>query len=179
MQTTMQFKDFIWPHNPSTFTSQLKQQTVLLKHPGGGYTLQDLGAGGRTFEGNGEFYGSNAYNDFRRLAKVFCEGGAGMLYHPSWGGCTAYFTALQLLQEPLDNYVSYAFTFQALPPTSAELAPRSVDMTVMVQPGQTLDGICNTYGVSVEQTLERNPQIANPAMVQDGTKVVIQCKVKY
>lgn len=179
MQTTMQFKSFIWPHNPNTFQSHLKRETVVLKYPGGGYTIQDLGTGGRTLEGKGEFFGTNAYNDFRRLAQVFCEDGAGVLYHPSWGSCTAYFTALQLLQEPQKDYVSYAFTFQAMPMTSTELAQRSVDVVAILQPGQTLDRICAVYGVSKEELLAQNPEIANPAVLADGTKVAIRCKARY
>lgn len=178
MQTSMQFKSFVWPHNPTTFESRMNRQVAVLKYPRGGYALQDLGESGRIFEGRGEFYGANAYGNFRLLAQVFCQDGAGTLYHPAWGSYTAYFTALQLLQEPVENYVSYAFTFRVMQPVSTKAASQKTSAVVTLQPGQTLQSICSSYAISMEELLEKNPEIANPAFLQDGTKVVLECSAK-
>ncbi len=178
MQTSMQFKSFVWPNNPTTFESGMNRQVAVLKYPCDGYVLQDLGESGRIFEGKGAFYGAKAYQNFRLLAQVFCQNGAGTLYHPAWGSYTAYFTALQLLQEPMENYVSYAFTFRATQAAGTRAALPQTSAVVTLQPGQTLQSICSRYAISMEDLLKMNPQIANPAILQDGTKVVLQCSAK-
>lgn len=174
MQTTMQYKTFIWPHNPRIFKSRLQRQTAVLKHPGGDYTLQDLGNAGRVFEGEGEFYGPEAYNTFRRLAAVFCESGAGVLYHPSWRSCTAWFTSLQLLQEPREDYVSYGFVFQAEPMSDAEKIVTLLPDAVTLGQDETLTALSDRYHLSMKELMDLNPEIANPAEAAAGTKVVIR-----
>ncbi len=177
--TAMQFKTFIWPHNPKIFQARLERRVAALKHPGGGYTLQDLGVERRVFEGEGEFFGENAYEQFQALANVFCDSGAGTLYHPAWGGSSAYFTQLELLEEPRENYVAYQFTFVAEPPeaavqSAAEKTVQSAPLKqVTLRPGQTLEAVCSAYGLRMEELLRKNPQIANPAMVPAGTKVAL------
>lgn len=174
MQPTMQYKSFIWPHNPRTFESRLIKKTVALKHPDGEFTVQDLGGAGRIFEGAGEFYGPDAYRTFRALAAVFCQSGAGLLYHPSWQGCTAYFTALQLLQEPREDYISYAFTFQAAGMEDGEAVREALPETVTLGQDDTLAGVCARYGMKLQEVLAKNPQIANPAAVKTGSCVVLR-----
>ena len=39
----MQFRNFIWPNEPSSLRVTSRRRTALLEEPGGGWTLQDLG----------------------------------------------------------------------------------------------------------------------------------------
>ena len=45
--------------------------------------MQDLGLTYRVMRGEGEFVGKDAYAEFKKLACVFYQGGAGILVHPA------------------------------------------------------------------------------------------------
>ena len=77
--TPIQYKGFIWPHNPRTYTIRFERRVAAHKIPFGRCALQDLGLYRRVMEGEGEFCGPGAYETFRRLAAVFYQGGPGQL----------------------------------------------------------------------------------------------------
>ena len=107
----MRYKDYVWPHNPETYTISFKRQVAVAKVPFGRYGMQDLGMSYRVMEGEGVFAGKGAYDEFKKLASVFCRGGPGLLIHPVWQASQAYFVLLELAQQPLENYVRYRFAF--------------------------------------------------------------------
>ena len=109
--TPMRYKDYVWPHNPRTYRIQYQRKIAVHKVPFGRYAMQDMGLGNRVMTGEGEFFGKNAYTEFKKLASVFYQEGAGTLYHPVWQTSTAYFVQLSLAQEPREDYVRYTFTF--------------------------------------------------------------------
>ncbi|MBQ3497418.1 MAG: DNA circularization N-terminal domain-containing protein, partial [Oscillospiraceae bacterium] len=108
----MRYKGYVWPHNPATYSIDFARDVAALKAAGGGCCLQDMGMRYRVMRGEGEFVGEGAYDEFKRLATVFYEGGAGQLIHPVWQTANAYFTALRLVQRPLVDYVQYSFEFR-------------------------------------------------------------------
>ena len=109
--TPMQYKSYVWPHNPRTYRITYQRQVAVQKVPFGRYALQDLGLTRRVMEGEGEFFGPEAYDEFRKLASVFYQEGPGMLIHPVWQSANVYFVGLALAQEPKQDYVRYTFTF--------------------------------------------------------------------
>ena len=108
----MRYKDYIWPHNPASYSITYERLVASHKIPFGRYCMQDLGLSCRVMRGQGEFAGADAYEEFKRLATVFYGGGPGLLIHPVWQISNAYFTALKLEQEPLPDYVRYSFEFR-------------------------------------------------------------------
>lgn len=54
---------------------------------------------------------------------------------------------------------------------STSIAPAS--FPYIVQPGDTLAAIASTYGVSVDDILAINPQIANPDQIEPGQQILI------
>ncbi len=119
MMQAMEFKDFIWPNNPKTVSLCYERVVAQNFAPFVGSATVSLGRGCCRWEGEGEFFGPDAYTHFQQLAEVFRSEGAGTLTHPVWGSTQAIFTKLTLRQEPEENYVSYGFTFQevlSLPP---------------------------------------------------------------
>ena len=52
----------------------------------------------RILRGEGEFAGPGAYEEFKALAAVFQEPGAGMLTHPVWRTDRAYFVSLSVTE---------------------------------------------------------------------------------
>ena len=107
----MQYKGFVWPHNPRTYSITYHRAVAVHKVPFGRYAMQDVGMSYRVMQGEGEFFGEDAYDTFRALASVFYENGPGTLLHPVWQSAQAYFVDLALAQEPRKDYVRYTFTF--------------------------------------------------------------------
>lgn len=190
MLAPMRYKDYIWPHNPATYSITYERQIAVHKVPFGRHCMQDLGMGCRIMRGQGEFAGEGAYEEFKRLATVFYDGGPGLLIHPLWQIANAYFTNLKLEQEPLPDYVRYSFEFRErydgyneeltalgrAGGTSGQSAGETLPETVCTAvSGDTLWGIANRYGVALEDLLKANPGIKNPNLIHIGDKVVIPC----
>ena len=191
--TPMRYKGFVWPHNPRTYTIRYERQVAVHKVPFGRYAMQDLGMGRRIMEGEGEFWGPDAYDTFKALATVFYEGGAGTLVHPVWQSASAYFVRLSLTQEPRPDYVRYAFTFwedfggyqeglragsggNRAVLTLTVSAPRTAEAGeyhTMVQ-GETLWGVARDYGTDLDALLALNPQIGNPNEAAAGERIRVK-----
>lgn len=186
----MRYKSFIWPHNPRTYTIEYERKVAVHKIPFGRYAMQDLGLGRRVMRGEGEFYGPSAYEDFKKLATVFYDGGPGTLLHPVWQSAQVYFVELALAQEPRRDYVRYTFTFwedydkyrQELVPVGQESSGQSGGSTPVtpapegavyhtVAAGDTLWGIAQTYGVTMGEILVWNPQLKNPNVILPGQRL--------
>ena len=187
--TPMRYKNYIWPHNPATYSISYERQVAVHKVPFGRYCMQDLGMSCRVIRGQGEFAGEDAYEEFKRLASVFYQEGPGLLIHPLWQISNAYFTALKLEQEPMPDYVRYSFEFRerydeyddsltSLGTAGSSTAvqntsPTPAKTTYSVVSGDTLWGISNRYNVKLEDLLKVNPGIKNPNLIHVGEEVVI------
>ena len=187
--TPMQYKGYVWPHNPRTYTIRYQRKVAVHKIPFGRYAMQDLGLTRRVMTGEGEFYGPGAYDEFKKLASVFYQSGPGALVHPVWQSAKAYFVELALAQEPRKDYVKYTFTFwedfegyrQSL---TAQTAPKPAAGTGTTAPpavsagryhtvaaGETLWAIAQTYGLTLGGLMALNPQIKNPNVIRPGQQV--------
>jgi len=166
----MRYKDYIWPHNPRTYSISYERKIAAYKIPFGTYTMQDMGMTYRVLRGEGEFVGEGAYDEFKRLATVFYAGGAGLLVHPVWQTSNAYFVALSMKQQPREDYVSYAF---AAPAPGGTDTGASAAGSCTVVAGDTLWGIAARYGKTVEELIALNPQIRNPNLIYPGDVIRI------
>ncbi len=179
MLAPMQYRNYVWPHNPRVYTIDYQRELAIHKVPFGLYHVQDLGRSYRVLKGEGEFVGADAYEEFKKLASVFYTDGAGILVHPLWMATQAYFVALRLEQEPTPNYVRYSFEFWEDSSRGAAVAlddggsDDSGGTTHLVRQGDTLWGIANLYGVAYTTLLALNPQIKNPSLICTGDLVVI------
>lgn len=182
----MRYKDYIWPHNPASYSITYERQIAVHKVPFGRYCVQDLGQSCRVMRGEGTFAGAGAYEEFKRLATVFYNGGPGLLIHPVWQASNAYFTALKLEQEPLPDYVHYSFEFresfdgyptqlQRKDSTTAVQASEGSTTTYTVVSGDTLWAIAQRCGTTLQELLSANPAIQNPNLIYPGMEVVIPC----
>ena len=181
----MRYKDYVWPHNPETYIISFKRQVAVAKVPFGRYGMQDLGMSYRVMEGEGVFAGKGAYDEFKKLASVFYQGGPGLLIHPVWQASQAYFVLLELAQQPLENYVRYRFAFWETSPLDTSLirvsggggnagaGTKTASSYYTVKRGDTLWGIANTYGVTLTALLNVNPQIKNPNRIAVGERVTL------
>jgi len=183
MLAPMRYKNFVWPNNPKNYTISFERQTAVHKIPYGAYVMEDLGRSCRCMRGEGEFFGPDAYENFKKLATVFYEDGPGTLFHPTWMTTSAYFTELKLRQEPQRDYVAYSFAFVEGFPSGDAARMRPVDAGASagqeaayytVQGGDSLWRIAEDHGTTVAELLRLNPHISNANNITVGGKLRVQ-----
>lgn len=108
----LSYKTFVWPQNPHTYQEEYLREPQYTKNDADEYVFSGMGPMKRTITGSGVFFGEDAFSSFRSLAALFSQTTAGTLDHPVWGQRNAYFTGLEMTQEPKENYVSYRFEFR-------------------------------------------------------------------
>lgn len=110
----LSYKTFVWPRNPHTYREETVREPQYVTEDGV-TTFTGMSHLKRTVTGSGVFYGKEAFDQFKALAKLAEESTPGNLEHPVWGIRYCYLTKLTLTQEPRADYVSYSFEFtQAL-----------------------------------------------------------------
>lgn len=185
--TPMRYKNYVWPSNPESYRIVYRRTVAEHKLPFGGSVTQELGTVCRVFEGEGEFVGAGAYEEFKKLATVFYQGGAGVLVHPVWMTTRAYFTDLEVVQEPLPDYVRYRFAFlepgesggaalkkkESGGAAASQVQAEQAQYYSVVQ-GDTLWGIAARYGTTVKALAALNPQIANPNLIYPKERVRVR-----
>ena len=181
----MRYKDYVWPHNPETYTITFRRSIATAKVPFGRCVMQDMGQSYRVMEGEGVFAGRGAYGEFKKLATVFYQGGAGLLVHPVWQAAQAYFVSLELAQQPLEDYVRYRFAFWETSPLGTSLirvsgesgggsmSSAAARTVYTVKRGDTLWSIAYAHGVTLAALLKANPQIRNPNVIAVGERVTL------
>ena len=109
--SSIRYKSFTFPHNPETSTIKCSRSYVKHKYPElAGNELEDFGPNAVVITGNGEFFGSNAYAQWKNLYSVFQLNGVGAFFHPVCTQVTrGLMTELQADLEPRPNYVKYSF----------------------------------------------------------------------
>ena len=185
MLNSMRFKDFVWPHNPTVYSISFERPMALHKIPFGRYSLQSLGMSRRIMKGEGAFAGENAYQQFKALASTFYENSPGTLVHPLWDTTTAWFVALELEQEPRENFVKYRFEFwedysgyktgvdTAASSSGSPGTGQSAVYHTMCY-GQNMWIVAAMYGVDINTLIVLNPQIKNPSSVSVGEKIRVR-----
>lgn len=182
--TPMRYKQYVWPHNPEVYEVERRRRLAVHPVPFGGCVVQDMGSSCRVLRGRGAFAGPEAYEQFRRLAAVFQEGGPGLLVHPVWQTERAWFASLTVEEEPTPDYVSYRFEFwedgaagevTEIPvPEGPEQRPDAESgggQVHTVRKGETLWGIARKHGVGLTALIAANPQIKNPNLIYPGDEV--------
>lgn len=177
----MRYKDFIWPHNPKVYEMTYRRSVTPVKLPFGGWVMQDMGKTYRVLSGEGEFVGKQAYEQFKKLAKVFEQGGTGILMHPVWQMTKAVFVSLTLAEEPRENYVRYTFEFweDADNAGAFKIIPKPVQSqpdapsggsarSYTVVKGDTMWAIAARNNMSLARLISLNPQIRNPNLIYPG-----------
>lgn len=185
----LKYKNYTWPHNPRTYIMDYEKNIATHEYPYSNLNdVEDTGTKPRTVQGEGEFVGEGAYEEFKKLASIFYSKGPGKLIHPIWDIQEAIFKSLRVEQEPTPNYVKYSFTFiedskktiikEVKTPTksSSKLSESvkekaKVSKTYTVKKNDTLGAIAKRNKVKLSDLIKRNPQIKNPNLIYPGQKV--------
>lgn len=97
MVETMQYRDFIFRHNPQNITIYQPNEVVSHFCPGGGDVVQYLGPRVRTVRCQGSFFGASyheAMSQLRDFRARTADGGRGMLLVPGMAPFLAYLKEL-------------------------------------------------------------------------------------
>lgn len=175
MLSSMRYKEFVWPHNPQSFSVHYERPCAVLWSPVGGWVVQELGSPARVMEGEGVFYGPDAYARFRELEAVFRQGGAGELIHPVWPGASAFFTRLELRQSPMPDYVAYSFAFRedgsAGQGQTAQIGEAEYHQ---MAEGESFWAAAAALGLDEAALLALNPWLENPNALKAGDRLRVR-----
>lgn len=105
------YKGFEFPYNPATTSYKIDRTFIKHKYPElAGNELEDFGPNACVISGSGEFFGSNAYSNWRALLKEFKKKGVGQVSHPIFTDVTrGLMTSLHADVEPRPDYIKYSF----------------------------------------------------------------------
>lgn len=106
----MKYRNFTWKNEPETLHIRAVRKTQYLDIDGN-TSLSIAGYITRTIEGEGVFYGADAYGQFSELAATIQHRTAGTLSLAHWGDIKALLTELEVIEEARENFVRYRFKF--------------------------------------------------------------------
>lgn len=166
----MSYKGFIFEVNPGVIKIKHRSRLVQSAVPYGSDSVRNLGRRASEVSGEGEFIGENCTEQFERLRQTFCDEGSGLLLLPGFEPMYAFFDSLELLEEPSDKLIRYAFSF--CEDTSARHFEDSPKRTYTAEGGETLWDISYKFGIKVEKLLDCNTNIMRPdAALSEGEAV--------
>lgn len=111
----MRFATFTWPNDPEILRMKFTRKVTVEPGENDQWTVTNVARLGRTFECEGVFYGSGAYNSIRALANLHIAGTAGALSHPQWDTATVLLSEMEVTEGPGENLLHYKLTFIELP----------------------------------------------------------------
>ena len=165
----MRYAGLPFLHNPSKLTIEDKANIMSLISPCAPPDSLRLGRGLRTVRGEGELYGADCLEQYRRLAALCEREEKGILSLPKLPPMTAYLKELRLTAEPHEDLVSFSFTFiEALGEQSAVTAD---SVYTVVSDGESLWDVAYLHGLSIDRAVELNPHIRYIASHSAGEKV--------
>lgn len=166
----MKFKNYVWPHNPSTINVSVKRDLKEVMIPFKGSVIQDYGREKRIVSGSGQFFGDGCIEQFDSLFFVFKQGGRGYLSLPGMDSFLAVFKELKLVGNSMPNVLTYKFEFwEELTSDMTDLDLREDFYTVL--DGDTLWSIAAKFDIPVETLLALNTNIKSPNQLVPGEKV--------
>lgn len=108
---------FTWPNDPERLTVSYSRKLKSQIEENGLWSVENQGRFGRSFVGEGVFYGKEAYDTFSRLAQLLYDGNPLTFEHPMWDEATVLLTDLTVTEEWEDDLLHYRFEMTELPPT--------------------------------------------------------------
>lgn len=107
--------DFTWPNDPETLKVGYLRKVDVEAAENGLWTVTNVARMGRTFDGEGVFFGETAYEDFRSLAQYLYSGEKVTFVHPQWTQANVMLTELEVTEECRENVLHYRFRLVELP----------------------------------------------------------------
>ena len=163
----MRFKGVEWHHNPREITFSCAQSVSERKSPFGKAYIQNTGRKNMVIEGEGELFGADCDEQFRRLLRLFQSGGSGVLAIPKLGIMHAVFEKLSVKGYPKPDVLRYRFVFREVMEREQDDSPRSC----LCAQGETLWELSYRFGVSIDRLVALNPDVKRPDEDLSGREV--------
>lgn len=158
---TMQYKEFLWPHNPAQIEVNAVRDIKQIPLPYWGNALQDFGGKPRVITGQGECFGEGYLRQYEALRALFEAGGAGVLLIPGMAPLYALFARLTVREAAEPEVLRYSFEFVEVFPNKGAISEQSYRYHAL-ETGDSLWKIAAQYDVSIETLLNWNPEIRTP-----------------
>ncbi|MDQ5983846.1 MAG: hypothetical protein RUMPE_00875 [Eubacteriales bacterium SKADARSKE-1] len=166
----MEYKNYVWPHNPQKINITTKRNIKEIVVPFSGNVFQDYGREKCIVTGTGEFFGINCMEQFNLLFNVFKESGNGYLRLPDINPFLAVFKSLEIIGQAIPNVITYSFEFWEEVNSILETANEAINYHV-ISIGETLWDIAAKYNIDIETLVSLNPTIKNINQLLAGERV--------
>lgn len=173
IHSTMQYKDYIWSHNPKIINissdRDVKESTI----PYAGNEFQDYGRKKRIVKGIGEFFGNDCLDQYNALFNIFKSGTLGYLSLPNITPFLAAFKSLKIEGKSKPNVLSYSFEFWEYIKKENNIKKIFKNFHEVLE-NETLWDIAYLYDVEIETLLKLNKNIKNPNNLTVGERVYLE-----
>ena len=163
----MRFKGVEWHHNPREIAFSCAKSLSEHQAPFGKAYIQNTGRKNLVIEGEGELFGADCDEQFRRLLRLFREGGSGVLAIPKLGTLHAVFEKLSVKGYPKPDVLCYRFVFREVMEKTRDDAP---DRYVCGE-GETLWDVSYRFGAVIDRLVALNPDVKRPDEDLSGREV--------
>ena len=165
----MRFCGYDFHHNPATLKIESAGNIRELISPCCESTSDHLGYRLRRISGEGELYGEDCIEQYRRLMSLHENGTAGLLTLPHMPSIYAFLKELQLIAQPRDNVLTYRFEF--VEQLRRQTPNRRSDYYETIVPGESLWDIAYRCHIAVDTLVGLNPQIEYIDSLEKGERV--------
>lgn len=169
----MQFKDYVFSHNPSKFEIINDRRLTQYISPLVCDVVQDLGLRARIVKGSGEFFGTDCMEQFMKLYSLYRKSGSGKLILPTGTNFYAYFKELELVGEAGPFSIKYSFCFLEDTMRKDEVKSSS-NQFHRVAEGETAWHIAALYKTDINTLLALNPSISSPNHINAGDVIRVR-----
>lgn len=112
----MKLGSFIFPNDPYSLRVRYDRKVEIEQLEDGQWMAEIASHFLREFDGEGIFYGENAYEELKQLAQMLIGGLPQMLTHPKWGNAKVLLSQLEVLEECQNDFLRYQFRLVEAPP---------------------------------------------------------------
>lgn len=165
----MRFDGFSLRHNPEKLSISGTNHVREYDSPCCEAYSLNLGKELRRIAGEGELCGADCIEQYRKLQDLHTAGKRAKLVLPHMQPMYAYLKELEVIAKPVDNVLSYRFTF--VEAQSPRYTNHTRDIYVTEAEGESLWDISYAFSVEIERLTALNPQIPYIDCLHRGERV--------
>ena len=165
----MQFKDFVFPANPSKIEISSSSSCAADDIYDGSNVVSNISTKPVIVTGSGEFFGERAAEYCAVLSNMLRDRTWGWLFTPGAAALKAYFTDFSYERDCTKN--SFAYTFKFVENCSDVRAKREITK-VVAENGENAFDIANKCSVTVDDIMKLN-DLKTPFDIKEGSEVTV------
>lgn len=166
----MSYKGYSFKTNPSVIRIKHRTRVTKSSVPFQAESTVSFGRKACEISGEGVIVGYDCEKQFAEIRRLFLSGGSGLLLLPGIEPFYAFFESLELLDEPSDSLIKYSFSF--CEDTSVKHFEVQMPKSCTAEDGETLWDISYKNNITVEELLDKNPNIMRPDLPLSAGEVI-------